>query len=124
MRGNPGGYLDQAVEVAEAGRRIETKGADALRDDVEGAPQLGVLLFEQSVQRSELRAFDVPVIAVGLQIGGMGVGEQLGQQAGDLAALFRRQGWIVGHNGCKAPSVSDGEWPVLGCPARSVDPLM
>ena len=67
------------------------QGADALGDLVHGGGQFGVLGLEHGVQRVELRAGDVPVVVVGLQIQAVGVCQQFGQALGHGFAL------LVGH---------------------------
>jgi hypothetical protein len=66
--------------------------ADALGDLVDGERELGVLRLEQRVERREHRSSDVPVVAVGLQIEGVTVGEQLLEPRDD--------GLVVVDHGC------------------------
>ena len=54
----------QLGELGEGSRRRMAERADALGDDVERVPLLGVLPHEHQVQAVELRAGDVPVEVV------------------------------------------------------------
>ena len=83
-----------AGELGELGVRARSQvaqGADALGDLVHGGGQFGVLGLEHGVQRVELRAGDVPVVVVGLQVQAVGVCQQFGQALGHGFTL------LVGH---------------------------
>lgn len=78
------GQLDEFL-VGAGGR--EAQRADALGDDVQRVPLLGVLRHEHVVQAVELRAGDVPVEIVRHQVQRVAVGEQGGQAFGNLLAV-------------------------------------
>ena len=75
------GQLDELLVGAGRG---DAEGADALGDQVERVPLLGVLPHEHQVQGVEHRPFDVPVEVVRHQVEGVAVGEQARQALGDF----------------------------------------
>jgi hypothetical protein len=63
------------------------EGADALGDDVQRVPLLGVLRHEHHVQGVEHRPLHVPVEVVGHQVEIEAVGQQARQAGGDLGPI-------------------------------------
>jgi hypothetical protein len=64
------------------------EGADALGDQVEGGPLLGVLPHEHQVQGVEHRPGHVPVEVVRHQVERVAVGQQARQALGDGCAVL------------------------------------
>ncbi|GIX32204.1 MAG: hypothetical protein KatS3mg125_0160 [Lysobacterales bacterium] len=91
LRWRHAGFLPDAGQLGELGvaaRGGVTQGADALGDLVHRHGELVVLLLEQEVQRLEHRSGDVPMEIVGLEVQGVGVGEEPGQPLGDAGAIL------------------------------------
>ena len=65
--------------LGERARRSDAERSHALCDDVDRGGQLTVLLIEQLVQRTELRALDVAVEVLGLE----GYADRVGEQVAD-----------------------------------------
>jgi hypothetical protein len=76
---------------------------DALGDEIDRVPRLGVLLHEHLVKRLEHRTFDVPVEVVRLEIDDVRVGEQARQALGDRGAVFSRDSSVHGQELRRAP---------------------
>ncbi|MEI2695164.1 MAG: hypothetical protein V9E90_08850 [Saprospiraceae bacterium] len=77
--------LDELLVGAGGGM---AQGADALGDQVERVPLLGVLAHEHQVQGVEHRPGDVPVEVVRHQVERVAVGQQAGQALGDGGAVL------------------------------------
>lgn len=83
-------FLDhrQLGEFPVGSRRGHTQRADAFGDQVEGIPQLGVLVHEHHVQCVEHGAGHIPVEIVCLQVQRERVGEQARQPFGNFLAIL------------------------------------
>ncbi len=80
-------HAREVGEGAVALRGERAQRPDALGDLIDGGPHLGVLGHEERMERREIGTPDIPVIAVGLQIDRVGVGEQLRKPCRDLVVL-------------------------------------
>jgi hypothetical protein len=92
-------FLDrgQFGELAIRARGEHVEDADALGDLVGGQPEGVVLGLEHGVQAVELRAGDVPVEIVGLQVKGIGVREEAGELFRDGFPILLGDTDVNGH---------------------------
>ena len=95
-------------DVADRAQRDAADLAHALGQLVGGGEDLLGLLVEQEMVVAEMRAADVPVEVLGLQIEGEGIGEQSVQGLGDGGdglggevgrSVERRRGFLAGLEG-------------------------
>ena len=83
------GFLDRG-QTGQGGTSMgsqNAKGAYALCDDIQGVPQLGVLVHEHQVQRVEHRPGHIPVEAMGFAVQHVGICEQAAEFSSDLFPL-------------------------------------
>ena len=66
-------------QARDRSRRICPLNTDAFSDFVQRAPEVLILRLEQDMQLTEIRSFDIPVIAVGLHIQAEGLSQNVFQ---------------------------------------------
>ena len=86
------GFFDAALLSQRLGERVnkrlsEAQPSETVGDQVDSQRQFGVLGFEHQMQGVEHRPGNVPMEVVGLQVQGIGVGQQAGQAVGDGGAI-------------------------------------